>query len=130
MARATHRISGRTPSRNTWWNLGLNASGLHPSVCWHAQRHITVLVHVDDRLCISESADLRWLPGALQKEYVLNRVLRRGSHGFGWECAPKRARTSVREFQGCNGKDPPITKDGPEKSMEGGQSEPERAGKT
>lgn len=96
---------------------------------------------MDDFLCIGESLQLRWLFGALQKEYDLkhhildpgrqedvryvNRIL--GVHGIEWECDAKHVRTPVGEFEmeGCKVKGTPITKDGPDKSMEGEPSEPE-----
>lgn len=47
--------------------LGPYGRELRPAVYWHQQRVITVVVHVDDFLCIGSADSLNWLFDSLRR---------------------------------------------------------------
>lgn len=63
---------GPITSRDKMLGLGFNASGLHPSVYWHAYRHLVIAVHVDGFLCLGSSRELQWWFEALQKDLKIH----------------------------------------------------------
>lgn len=53
--------------------VGFGASQLHPSVYWHREKGITIVVHVDDFLCIGSADALDWVYTTLKEHYDLKR---------------------------------------------------------
>ena len=117
--------------------IGMSASILQPSVYYHRQRCLLVVVHVDDFLCAGPQAELEWLYGGLRAQFevskvilgpdgvgettYLNRVIRWEEGLYSIEGDPKHYRTLVQEWgmESCKPVISPMTKEGKEKAGEG-----------
>lgn len=54
-----------------------NFSALHPSVYWHQQKGVNVVVHVDDFICVGAVKSLSCVFIRLQEKYALKQNIRR-----------------------------------------------------
>ena len=119
--------------------LGFEASKLQPSLYFHRDRKMIVVVHVDDFLCIGGESDLEWLYQKVSENFevsrkiigeghdaegsYLNRIIRWSGHGYEMEGDPKHAAKLSREWgmDQCAGVDTPLTKDMEVKISEGAE---------
>ena len=119
--------------RRTMESIGMRASQLQPSMYYHAERDLVVVVHVDDFLCSGSPQDLDWLYAGLHSKYdltknllgknhnredkYLNRLLRWTPGGWEFEGDPKHARLLAQEWnmEHCKGVQTPSTKEGRER---------------
>ena len=51
--------------------LGFRACVTVPCLCYHQDRDVFVVVHVDDFLCSGETGDLAWFRGELENSFEL-----------------------------------------------------------
>ena len=109
-------------------SLGFTMSTLQPSVYYHREKDMVVVVHVDDFLCSGDVADLDWLHNSLKQKYdlkknyllkgdefevrYLNRVIRWKEEKFELEGDEKHVNMLVKEWgmEQCKEVDTPITK--------------------
>jgi hypothetical protein len=110
--------------------IGFVMSSLQPSVYYHREKCMLVIVHVDDFLCSGEVMDLEWLYEALKRKYdlkkkilnpsertevkYLNRTVRWTSGGIEMEGDQKHGDILMKEWgmEQCKAVDTPITKGG------------------
>ena len=61
--------------QRTMESFGFTMSVLQPSVYYHREKDMIVVVHVDDFLCSGNVADLEWLYNSMKQKYDLKRSL-------------------------------------------------------
>ena len=61
--------------QRTMESFGFTMSVLQPSVYYHREKDMIVVVHVDDFLCSGDVADLEWLYNSIKQKYDLKRTL-------------------------------------------------------
>ena len=125
--------------------LGLRVSTFQPSLYYHQERELVVIVHVDDFMCSGRETDLQWLYDGLRQKYdltrsflgkdheretkYLNRIVRWTPRGVQLEGDPKHLQLMLKEWsmEQCAGADTPMTKDGRERIGTGQELEPTAA---
>lgn len=114
--------------QKTMESFGFTMSVLQPSVYYHREKDMIVVVHVDDFLCSGDVADLEWLYKSLKQKYdlkrtlmvksdesevrYLNRRIRWKEEKFEMEGDEKHVNTLIKEWgmEHCKEVDTPITK--------------------
>ena len=131
--------------KGTMLELGLQASVLQPSLYYHVDRQLLVIVHVDDFMCSGRESDLQWLYEGLKQKYDLTQSLAGPGHdkeakylnrqvgwtdvGIGIEGDPKHYALISKEWgmEQCSPADTPVSKDSWSKIGNGEKLEPTAA---
>ena len=125
--------------------VGFEMSILQPSVYFHKEKNMLVIVHVDDFLCSGNLEAVEWLYETLKQKYdlkkdllvkdghgevkYLNRTLRYADDHFEMEGDPKHVDILLKEWSmaNCKSVDTPLTKNGQDCIEEGDELDEDEA---